>query len=120
MGPLDDWRKQFLTVQRHLSEFAVLGEARTERHHVCQLTVLPDGVNWVQVGTTVTISMSENYDIGLGVISGSNSSAATATFDNVSVTIGTTPFVTGLDPVFGNIGATVTVTGSHFGATQGS
>ena len=80
----------------------------------------PDGVNWTQVGTTVTISMSENYDIGLGVISGSTSSAATATFDNVSVTIGTTPFVTGLDPVFGNIGATVTVTGSHFGATQGT
>jgi RHS repeat-associated protein len=79
-----------------------------------------DGVNWVQVGTTVTISMSENYDIGLGVISASNSTAATATFDNVSVTIGTTPFVTGLSPVFGNIGATVTVTGSHFGATQGS
>jgi RHS repeat-associated protein len=79
-----------------------------------------DGVNWVQVGSTVTISMSENYDIGLGVISGSNSSAATATFDNVSVTIGTTPFVTGVSPVFGNIGATVTVTGSHFGTTQGT
>jgi RHS repeat-associated protein len=79
-----------------------------------------DGVNWVQVGTTVTISMAQNYDIGLGVFSGSNSSAATATFDNVSVTIGTTPFVTGLSPVFGNTGATVTVTGSHFGATQGS
>ena len=79
-----------------------------------------DGVNWVQVGTTVTISMSENYDIGLGVISGSNSSSAIATFDNLSVTIGTTPFVTGLSPVFGNIGATVTVTGSHFGATQGT
>ncbi|WP_347273385.1 S8 family serine peptidase [Candidatus Kuenenia sp.] len=30
------------------------------------------------------------------------------------------PVVTGISPIFGSIGATVTITGSHFGATEGS
>ena len=79
-----------------------------------------DGLTWVQVGSSVTISMAQNYDIGLAVLSGSNTVTATATFDNVSVTIGTTPFVTGLSPVLGNISGSVTITGSHFGTTQGT
>ena len=32
----------------------------------------PDGVDWVQVGTTQTISMAQNVDIGLAVSSNSN------------------------------------------------
>ena len=79
-----------------------------------------DGVTWLQVGSSATVTMGQNYDIGLAVFSGSNSSSATATFDNVSVTIGTTPFVTGLSPVLGGIGSSVVVTGSHFGPSQGT
>ena len=44
-----------------------------------------DGVNWVQVGNTQTITMATNVYIGLGVSSDSNTSLATATIDNVSV-----------------------------------
>jgi hypothetical protein len=46
----------------------------------------PDGVNWVQLGTSQTISMAQNVYVGLAVNSGSGSAPATATFDNVSVT----------------------------------
>ena len=47
-----------------------------------------DGVSWVQVGSTITISMSTNVYIGLAVTSHNNSTSCTATFDNVSVTTG--------------------------------
>jgi hypothetical protein len=43
-------------------------------------------VNWVQLGTSQTISMAQNVYVGLAVNSGSASARATATFDNVSVT----------------------------------
>jgi hypothetical protein len=43
-------------------------------------------VNWVQLGTSQTISMAPNVYVGLAVNSGSSSALATATFDNVSVT----------------------------------
>jgi len=45
-----------------------------------------DGVNWVQLGTSQTISMAQNVYVGLAVNSGSSSALATATFDNLSVT----------------------------------
>lgn len=45
-----------------------------------------DGSTWVQVGASQTISMGQNIYVGLGVSSGSTSSLATATFDNVAVT----------------------------------
>ena len=45
-----------------------------------------DGVSWVQVGTTQTISMSQNVYIGLAVSANNNSVVATASFDNVSIT----------------------------------
>jgi regulation of enolase protein 1 (concanavalin A-like superfamily) len=44
-----------------------------------------DGSNWVQVGTTETISMAQNVYIGLAVSANNNSVLATATFDNVSI-----------------------------------
>jgi hypothetical protein len=45
-----------------------------------------DGVNWVQVGTSQTITMGPTVYVGLAVTSGSTTALATATFDNVSVT----------------------------------
>jgi RHS repeat-associated protein len=79
-----------------------------------------DGVNWVQAGTSVTVSMAQNVYIGLMVSSTSTSTLATATFDNVAVTVGTTPFVTGVSPNLGGTGTAVTITGSNFGTTQGT
>jgi hypothetical protein len=47
--------------------------------------VSSDGVNWVQVGGSQTISMAQKVYVGLAVSSNNNSALATATFDNVSV-----------------------------------
>src|SRR5713226_3477208 len=47
----------------------------------------PDGVTWVQLGTSQTVSMAQNVYVGLAVSSRTTSSLATATFDNVSVTL---------------------------------
>jgi len=79
-----------------------------------------DGSTWTQVGTTQTLSMATNAYIGLAVSSDNNTSLATATFDNVTVTVGTTPFVTGVSPLLGGIGSSVTITGSNFGSSQGT
>src|SRR6202021_2565460 len=35
-----------------------------------------DGVTWIQVGTSVTINMAQNYEVGLAVFGGSNTGAA--------------------------------------------
>ena len=45
-----------------------------------------DGVNWVPVGSTQTISMAQSVYIGLAVSANNNSAVATASFDNVVVT----------------------------------
>jgi regulation of enolase protein 1 (concanavalin A-like superfamily) len=45
-----------------------------------------DGVNWVQVGSTQTISMAQSVYIGLALSANNNSAVASASFDNVSVT----------------------------------
>ena len=47
----------------------------------------PDGVNWVQVGTPRTITMTGTVYVGLAVSSGQNSALATAIFDNVSISM---------------------------------
>jgi hypothetical protein len=44
-----------------------------------------DGVNWVQLGASQSISMAQSVYVGLAANSGSNSALATATFDNVSI-----------------------------------
>jgi len=44
-----------------------------------------DGVSWVQVGTTQTISMAQSVYIGLAVSANNNAAVATASFDNVVV-----------------------------------
>jgi subtilase family serine protease len=82
----------------------------------------PDGVNWTQVGPTQTIPMAQNVYIGLAVSSDNNSMLATATFDNVSVsTISTpAPSISSISPTSGPVGTQVVITGSNFGASQGS
>jgi len=45
----------------------------------------PDGVNWVQVGSSQTISMAQNVYVGLAVSANDNSALVTATFDNVTI-----------------------------------
>ena len=79
-----------------------------------------NGSTWTQVGSTVSITMAQNAYIGLGVTSQTNSTLATATFDNVSFSPGATPNVTALSPYTGGVGTTVTITGTDFGSSQGS
>jgi hypothetical protein len=50
----------------------------------------PDGTNWTQVGTT-TFTLATNAYVGLALTSHDNTQLNTSTFDNVSVTAGTTP-----------------------------
>jgi len=45
-----------------------------------------DGANWVQLGTSQTISTAQNAFVGLAVTSGTTTALTTATFDNVSIT----------------------------------
>jgi hypothetical protein len=49
--------------------------------------VSPDGVNWTQLGTSQTITMNQTVYVGLAANSGSTTASATATFDNVSITM---------------------------------
>jgi hypothetical protein len=44
-----------------------------------------DGVNWVQVGTSQTVSMAQSVYVGLAVSNRTTSSLVTATFDHVSL-----------------------------------
>jgi lipoprotein-anchoring transpeptidase ErfK/SrfK len=49
--------------------------------------VSSDGVNWVPLGSSWTITMGQTVYVGLAASSGSTSALATATFDNVAVTV---------------------------------
>jgi hypothetical protein len=82
----------------------------------------PDGVNWVQVGSNQTISMAQNVYIGLAVSSNNNSALATATFDNVSVSSAAAPapVITSVSTTSAVIGSQVVISGTGFGASQGS
>src|SRR5262249_44162842 len=51
---------------------------------------------------------------------GGSSGSATVSFDHVLVTEGTTPYVSSVTPLVGGVGTSVTITGSNFGAMQGS
>src|SRR4029077_487832 len=81
-----------------------------------------DGVNWTQRGTNQTISMAQNVFVGMAVNSGSTSALATATFDNVSVSSASAPapVISSLSVTTGSIGSPVVITGTGFGASQGS
>lgn len=79
-----------------------------------------DGVNWIQLGTE-TITMATNTYVGLVVSSASNSTLATATFDNVSVSSSASPApqITGVSATTGAVGSQVVISGSGFGTSQG-
>jgi len=81
-----------------------------------------DGVNWVQLGSSQTISMAQTVYVGLAVTSGSTSALATATFDNVSVNTAAAPapLISSVSATTGTIGSPVAILGSNFGASQGS
>jgi RHS repeat-associated protein len=80
-----------------------------------------DGINWVQVGSTQTVTMAQNVYIGLTADSNNNSALAIATFDNVSVTSTAIPVptITSISPTTGTAGTQVVMTGSNFGSSQG-
>jgi len=82
----------------------------------------PDGINWAQLGTTQTISMAQNVYVGLCVTSASNSTLATATFDNVSVSanVGSAPLINTISATTGAAGSQVLISGSGFGNAQGN
>jgi RHS repeat-associated protein len=83
----------------------------------------PDGTNWSQLGATQTITTAQTVYVGIAVASSYTTSTGTATFDNVSITLGNSlpnPVISGLSPVGGVPGSTVTITGSGFGAAQGT
>ena len=81
-----------------------------------------DGVNWLQIGTSQTINMAQNVYIGLAVSSDTNAELATATFDNVSTSSAAAPApaITNVSATTGTIGSQVVITGTGFGASQGS
>ena len=79
--------------------------------------VSSDGTNWTQLAST-TISMAQAAYVGLAV--SGNAYLKTGTFDNVTVVQGTTPSVSSVSPVVGTYGTSVTITGSNFGAAQGT
>ena len=79
-----------------------------------------NGTSWTSVGTSQTINMAQLTFAGLVVANWYNSSSlVTTTFDNVSITPGTMPTISGVSPASGTIGTSVTVTGSNFGSSQG-
>jgi regulation of enolase protein 1 (concanavalin A-like superfamily) len=81
----------------------------------------PDGVNWVQLGTSQTVSMAQNVYVGLAVSSRNTSAVATASFDGVSVSTAAAPapVITAVSATTGSIGSQVVISGSGFGASQG-
>lgn len=79
-----------------------------------------DGLNWVQLGASQTVSMAQNVYLGLAVGSGNTTGLATAAFDNVSIVAGAVPTVAGITPNLGGFGTSVTITGNNFGSSQGT
>src|SRR5260370_41097549 len=80
-----------------------------------------DGVNWLQLGASQTVSMAQNVYVGLAVSSRTTSALATATFDSVSLSSAAAPapVITAVSATTGSIGSQVVISGSGFGATQG-
>jgi IPT/TIG domain len=64
--------------------------------------------------------MAQTVLVGMAVSSDNNSSLATSTIENVSLSSGTQPLVQTLSPSSGPVGTSVTINGVSFGATQGT
>src|SRR5207249_1244582 len=80
-----------------------------------------DGVNWLQLGTSQTVSMAQNAYVGLAVSSRTTSALASATFDSVSLSSAAAPapVITAVSATTGSIGSQVVISGTGFGALQG-
>ncbi len=80
-----------------------------------------DGVNWVALGASQTVSMAPNAYVGLAVSNRTTASLATATFDSVSVSSAAAPapVIIGVSATTGSIGSQVVISGSGFGGSQG-
>ena len=80
-----------------------------------------DGTTWTQI-SSATVPLPLHVYVGLAVTSHTASTAATASFSNVTVTSGVAaaPSITSLAPTSGAIGTAVTISGANFGATQGT
>src|SRR5271167_4978874 len=80
-----------------------------------------DGVNWLQLGTSQTISMAQSVYVGLAVSNRTTDSLATATFDSVSVSSAAAPapVITAVSATTGSIGSQVVISGTGFGTSQG-
>jgi hypothetical protein len=81
-----------------------------------------DGLNWVQMGTSHTITMVQSVYVGLFLASSNTTVLATATFDNLSITsqAAPAPVITGVSGTTGSVGGQVTISGTGFGVSQGS
>jgi RHS repeat-associated protein len=83
-----------------------------------------DGTTWTQIGTTQTFTTAQTVYVGFGVSAGSTSpGTVAATFDNVSISLGSVlpdPVITGLSANSGAPGKSITILGSGFGTTQGA
>jgi RHS repeat-associated protein len=78
-----------------------------------------DGVSWTQIGATQTIQTTQTVYVGLATTKGSG--LGTATFDNVSISLGGSlpnPKISGISPISGAPGTLVTISGSGFGSIQ--
>ncbi len=80
--------------------------------------VSSNGATWTQVGGPTTVVMAPTVYIGLAL--SSQGGTDTATFDNVSLTLGTTPYISSVSPIVAGTGTMVTINGSNFGNSQGS
>jgi formate hydrogenlyase subunit 4 len=79
-----------------------------------------DGVNWVQLGTSQTVSMAPSVYVGLAVSNRTTSSTATGVFDSVSVNSAAAPapVITAVSATTGSVGSQVVISGTGFGSTQ--
>lgn len=80
-----------------------------------------NGIDWVQVGTSQTISMATSVYIGLLAASPNSGALVTGTFDNVSVNSSASPapVISGLSATTGSVGSQIVIAGSGFGSSQG-
>src|SRR5208282_5475049 len=81
-----------------------------------------NGVDWVQIGTSQTISMAPSVYVGLALTCFSQSPLSSASVDDVFLTSTADPgpVITSLSATTGNVGSQVTINGANFGAAQGN
>jgi RHS repeat-associated protein len=81
-----------------------------------------DGVYWAQIGSSQTITMAQNVYIGVATASASSAALLEAKYDNLSIgsTASPAPAITNISATTGATGSQVTISGTGFGASQGS